>query len=160
MYLLSLLLFFAGKSFCLYSLEFSLFRYYCCVCLLFFLPVAVRVLLRLLVISQNNDTRVMFDMILFFPIIYFDIHRMRLGLLLIANTLLRLLLNNEAYSGTLCLRAESALYPRAESALSPRAESALSPRVESALHPRAESPLYPRVERGGLAWVAPKPDLK
>ena len=136
MSLLSLLLFFAGKSFCLYSLEFSLFRYYCCVCLLFFLPVAVRVLLRLLVISQNNDTRVMFDMILFFPIIYFDIHRMRLGLLLIANTLLRLLLNNEAYSGTLCLRAESALYPR------------------------AESPLYPRVERGGLAWVAPKPDLK
>ena len=94
MSILSLLLFFAGKSFCLYSLEFSLFRYYCCVCLLFFLPVAVRVLLRLLVISQNNDTRVMFDMILFFPIIYFDIHRMRLGLLLIANTLLRLLLNN------------------------------------------------------------------
>ena len=58
----------------------------------------------------------------------------------------------EAYSGT--------LYPRAESALSPRAESALYPRAESPLHPRAESPLYPRVERGGLAWVAPKPDLK
>ena len=50
----------------------------------------------------------------------------------------------EAYSATLCLRAESALFLRAE----------------SALYPRAESALYPWVERGGLAWVAPKPDLK
>ena len=74
----------------------------------------------------------------------------------------------EAYSATLCLRAESALflraesalYPWAESALYPRAESALYLRAESALYPRAESALYPWVERGGLAWVAPKPDLK
>ena len=62
--------------------------------------------------------------------------------------------NKNVHVSSLTLRT------RAESALSPRAESALSPRAESALHPRAESPLYPRVERGGLAWVAPKPDLK